>query len=345
MGRDLPLVSIMIPTYNQEKFISTAVESALAQSYENLEVIVADDCSADATLSICEKFSGNPRFRYVRNATNLGRVENYRHTLYEKALGAWCLNLDGDDYLSDRDFVAEAMKVAETDPDIVLVWGNAVFAWEGQQFGNLMSKRINGPIVMSGKDAILQHAPFLSDISIPHLASVYKRDVALRADFYRDPTLCCDSESLYRLGFGWKIAIIDRVAGVWLQHGKNDSRRYRDQILGANKSRASGIAQWAVSSGAFSDGELLRLNRLLRSGCGVATFAQNLGHNPIVRAPIAIVQTACAYPMESGLIIKWAAQRGIRLGARYAAQMAAKIYRPHASAETSLVYRVPEASA
>ena len=47
--KDFPLFSILIPTYNQEKYIMDAVKSSLMQNYPNLEVIVSDDCSNDST--------------------------------------------------------------------------------------------------------------------------------------------------------------------------------------------------------------------------------------------------------------------------------------------------------
>ena len=66
-------VTIMIPTYNQAVFIREAVDSALAQTYSNLEVIVGDDASTDGTQEIVAKIN-DPRLKYVRNVCNLGRV-------------------------------------------------------------------------------------------------------------------------------------------------------------------------------------------------------------------------------------------------------------------------------
>src|SRR5574340_595951 len=74
-----PLVSIMIPTYGQEEVILKAVDSALAQDYPNLEIIVADDASPDCTSQLVATRK-DPRLHYHRNPTNIGRVANYRNT-------------------------------------------------------------------------------------------------------------------------------------------------------------------------------------------------------------------------------------------------------------------------
>jgi len=53
--QNLPKVTIMIATYNQERFIGEAIESAMAQDYPNLEIVVCDDCSTDRTYEIAKQ--------------------------------------------------------------------------------------------------------------------------------------------------------------------------------------------------------------------------------------------------------------------------------------------------
>ncbi|MBS0242608.1 MAG: glycosyltransferase family 2 protein [Proteobacteria bacterium] len=317
-------MTIMIPTYNQERFIAEAIESALAQSHTNLEVVVADDCSTDRTGEIASRYAADPRFRYERNSRNLGRVGNYRHSIYQKARGDWYLNLDGDDYLTDRDFIAKAIAVAQSDPDIVLVFGNAMLAWDGAAHGSLMSRKIRGPIIMSGKDFILTYPPFISDLCPPHLATLIKRETALASDFYRDEGICCDSESVYRVAFGKRLAIIDDVAGVWRQHGNNDSLTDPRILFESNAVRAKGIFQWAQQSRAFNQRELSALESKLKAGLAIAKVARAVNLNRFWDVPKAAVSSLAATGRDAHHVAKWLAVHGTRFTARRTARVLAQ---------------------
>jgi glycosyltransferase involved in cell wall biosynthesis len=95
------LVSVIIPTYNREKTIGRAIRSVLAQTYENLELIVVDDGSTDNTCSIVEKFD-DPRLRYVPFAQNRG-ASAARNEGLRLATGEFIAFQDSDDeWLCDK---------------------------------------------------------------------------------------------------------------------------------------------------------------------------------------------------------------------------------------------------
>jgi hypothetical protein len=271
-----PLVTIMVPTYGQERFIAEAVASALAQDYPNLEVVVADDCSPDETASAVAPFLADPRVRYVRNARNLGRIGNYRHCLFSLARGEWCLNLDGDDYLSNPAYISAAMRVALSDPDVVLVCGNIIAAHQGQAWGLLMNSALDAPLIASGERFLVQHTPGLSAVRLTHLASLYRRSAALACDFYRQDTLCGDTESLYRIAIGAKLAIINDVAGVWRHHDSNATRVELGKMADAEEQRADGIRQWIIERGRSSTAEIRRIDRRLTLGLLMAQAAASM---------------------------------------------------------------------
>jgi glycosyltransferase involved in cell wall biosynthesis len=62
---ETPLVSVILPTYNRASLLGRAIRSVLAQTYTNLELIVVDDCSPDATRDVVRSFD-DPRLRYLR---------------------------------------------------------------------------------------------------------------------------------------------------------------------------------------------------------------------------------------------------------------------------------------
>ncbi|MFM2312814.1 MAG: hypothetical protein RLZZ04_2090 [Cyanobacteriota bacterium] len=96
-----PEVSIIIPTYNSEKYIAQALESVFKQSYSNLEVILIDDASQDSTVETAHIFH-DCRLRIFENKQNRG-VSYGRNFGISQAQGKWIALLDSDDwYASDR---------------------------------------------------------------------------------------------------------------------------------------------------------------------------------------------------------------------------------------------------
>ncbi|MGH0035822.1 MAG: glycosyltransferase family 2 protein [Myxococcota bacterium] len=97
---DSPLVSVVMPAYDRERYLGRAIASLRAQTFEDFELIVVDDGSRDATAEIAESID-DPRIRVVRNATNLG-VSACRNLGLDLARGELVANLDSDDVADPR---------------------------------------------------------------------------------------------------------------------------------------------------------------------------------------------------------------------------------------------------
>lgn len=68
-----PLISVVVPVYNAERYIGKCVESIQSQTYENLEIILVDDCSTDNSLKLCKQYaSKDPRLKIVEHQKNQG---------------------------------------------------------------------------------------------------------------------------------------------------------------------------------------------------------------------------------------------------------------------------------
>ena len=89
------LVSIIMPTYNCAKFIGKTIESVIAQTYENWELIIVDDCSKDNTEEVVSKYKDN-RIKYYRLENNSGAAVA-RTEAMKKARGSYMSFLDSDD--------------------------------------------------------------------------------------------------------------------------------------------------------------------------------------------------------------------------------------------------------
>lgn len=90
------LVSIIMSSYNTGRFISETIESVLAQSYSNWELIIVDDCSKDNTDDVVSQYLADSRIRYIKNEINHGAAVSRNRALRE-AKGKWIAFLDSDD--------------------------------------------------------------------------------------------------------------------------------------------------------------------------------------------------------------------------------------------------------
>lgn len=107
------LVSVCIPTYNGVEFIEDCINSVCAQTYKNIEILIIDDQSQDATLEIAQRYSLNdPRIRVEVNPQNLGLVGNWNNCL-QKAGGQWIKFVFQDDLIMPR-CIEEMMGAAQS---------------------------------------------------------------------------------------------------------------------------------------------------------------------------------------------------------------------------------------
>lgn len=128
--KDKPLVSIIIPAYNVEKYIGKCIESALNQDYSNIQVIVVNDGSTDNTMKCISTFDKCDDRVLAISISNAG-VSNARNVGLDKATGEYVVFLDGDDYLA-KDFVSYMMKlVQETNSDFCI--SKNCFIFENEQ--------------------------------------------------------------------------------------------------------------------------------------------------------------------------------------------------------------------
>jgi len=113
-----PLVSILIPCFNSERWVEGAIESALAQTWPTKEVIVIDDGSTDRSLKIIRRFEG--RIRWESGPNRGGNTA--RNRLLELAQGDWLQYLDADDYLLSEK-IAKQVEFLMKHPDVEIVFG------------------------------------------------------------------------------------------------------------------------------------------------------------------------------------------------------------------------------
>jgi glycosyltransferase involved in cell wall biosynthesis len=115
-----PLLSIGMPVYNGERFLAKALDSLLAQTFSDFELIISDNASSDATESICRSYAErDPRIQYSRNAENMGAGWNVRR-VYSLARGKYFKWHAHDDFCEPTLF-EKCVTALEQNPELVLV--------------------------------------------------------------------------------------------------------------------------------------------------------------------------------------------------------------------------------
>lgn len=117
------LVSVIMPVYNAEKYLEKAITSILAQTYENLEILIADDASTDNSKLIINSFS-DPRIRLFHNETNIGYLKTCNN-LFWHVKGEFVAFQDADDW-SYPNRIEEIVNVLLSDDKIALCGCNFI---------------------------------------------------------------------------------------------------------------------------------------------------------------------------------------------------------------------------
>jgi glycosyltransferase involved in cell wall biosynthesis len=116
-----PRVSIGLPVYNGENFLKCALESILAQTYTDLELVISDNASEDATQEICQNFAEkDQRVRYYRNPRNLGLFKNFNQ-VFEFSKGKYFQWMAHDDLLAPE-FLSKTVPILDQDESIVICY-------------------------------------------------------------------------------------------------------------------------------------------------------------------------------------------------------------------------------
>ncbi len=153
----LPKVTIGIVTYNHEKFIQQALDSALSQDYPNLEIIVADDCSSDGTRNILIEYQKNhsDKLKIMFNEKNFGITGNSNVPLFASS-GELYAFLAGDDVFLPGKIAAQVAEFVK-DPEVVLCYHPVeIFDSETNKILTITNQRSNedvsnvGELIMRG---------------------------------------------------------------------------------------------------------------------------------------------------------------------------------------------------
>jgi glycosyltransferase involved in cell wall biosynthesis len=147
MGEHHPRVSIGIPVYNGEAVLGRALDSLLAQTFTDFEIVVADNASEDGTQALCEDYARrDPRVRYFRNETNLGQIANFNRA-FELSRGAYFRWAGCNDWWDAR-YLERCCDALDGCPDAILVSCYHEYVWsDGRRLrDDYEGQRVDSPL-------------------------------------------------------------------------------------------------------------------------------------------------------------------------------------------------------
>ena len=138
------LVSVIIPTYNRSSMIRRALDSVINQDYTNLEIIVVDDCSKDATVQIVKSYE-DPRIRLATTDVNSKGAAKPRNIGLEMAQGHYIAFLDSDDEFLPGRISRMVEFIEKVAANVSLVFSNCIINEKKEGF--FVSKTISSGLI------------------------------------------------------------------------------------------------------------------------------------------------------------------------------------------------------
>ncbi|MHC5935301.1 glycosyltransferase family 2 protein [Nostoc sp.] len=114
-----PLVSVIIPTYNRPEYLKQAIASAIKQTYQNIEIIISDNCSSENPQALVASF-GDSRIKFWRHQQNVGMLANQQHG-FKMAQGKYVASLHDDD-IWNEDFLAKLVPLLEANSELIIAF-------------------------------------------------------------------------------------------------------------------------------------------------------------------------------------------------------------------------------
>ncbi len=201
----MPSVSILMPVYNAEPYLSEAIQSMLNQTYADFELIILDDCSTDRSAEVVQTFS-DARIVYHRNEVNSGLANNL-NTGLKLATGKYIARMDGDD-ISLPHRLQTQVDFLESHPDIDLC------SCAMQMFG------ADNQLWIRDRDPEQVKITMMFYSAVLHASSVFRRDVFEKNNlYYKQETFPAEDYDLWaRAAFFCRMVNLPDVMYLYRMH-------------------------------------------------------------------------------------------------------------------------------
>lgn len=220
-----PLISVLIPVHNSERFLNKCLSSIINQTYTNIEIICNDDASTDKSLSMLKSFAKqDKRIKIIQNKTNFGENKT-RKNLIDKINGEYFIFIDSDDYI-EKNFIQKMYETIIIDrSDLVecnvnmIKIGNRKTDFTVKKFGVFTANQY-----INFYKAVLWNKLFKTDI-------VHKNKI----NFPTDKSITCGFDKFFNFEYitlSNKVSVINNKLYNYVIHNSSTLSTMReDQIL------------------------------------------------------------------------------------------------------------------
>ena len=206
--QDEPLVSVVTPFFNTEEYLAECIESVLAQTYQNWEYILVNNCSTDRSAEIAHHYAAkDERVVFVNNDQFLTQVQNYNHALHQiNPESKYCKMVQADDMILPE-CISRMVAVAEENPSVGIVsayriWGNKVRN-VGLRYPDT---------IYEGKDVCRNQIIYGGHyIGTPTSILIRSEIVRSKENFYREDIYFEDTMVCYEILKSWNLGFVHQV--------------------------------------------------------------------------------------------------------------------------------------
>ena len=236
----MPTVSVIIPNYNHARYLRRRIESVLAQTYQDFEVILLDDCSTDHSREILASYEDDPKVRIEFNAKNSGSVFKQWNKGVQMARGCYIWIAESDDYADPR-FLARMVPILDEQTEVTFAYCRSWSIGEDdQRFGyadsyldQLDANHWTSNFVVDGLEEcrrfFVLSAPVPNASAVLFLKSVYEK--VGQAD--EGLCLCGDYKVWAAMAVEGKIAYVAEPLNYYRSHQENVRTRSTAGALSA----------------------------------------------------------------------------------------------------------------
>jgi glycosyltransferase involved in cell wall biosynthesis len=210
-----PLISIIVPCYNHEKYIEECILSIVNQTYKNIELIVVDDGSTDNSRTILKNLQEQYGFALIFQE-NMGVSKTLNKAIRSYAHGKYLAGSASDDYLA-LDRIEKQVVYMESNPDCAMVFGKVHVVDDKSKI--IEGLRIIDPVIDPVES--LKFEALIENNCIPAMTVMMKKEVWEQCGGYNENTSIEDFDMWLKIAYTYKISYLDDYFAYYRWHGNN----------------------------------------------------------------------------------------------------------------------------